>query len=738
MTTHTNTATFAAKAQPLLARGIAVFPCRPNKAPITSNGYKAATTEPDQIEAWGRTYPSALVGVPTGEQGFFVLDIDKGHADGADGFATINQYGWDLPETRTHATQSGGAHMFFKVPDGITIRNSAGKLGPGLDVRGDGGYVIDWSAEGLSVEHGDTIADAPACLLDRLKEIGSVVPAGALPAQSQIIVPPGLLDNDDLSAGIGAPLGLSSDESNRLLAALDPDMGYSDWLTVGQALHHETSGAQAGLDAWVRWSSSGDKFPGPDELAAKWASFGKHNGAAVTMRSVIKMARDNGVILNTTTPNVTGVPVTTNQEDSQAIANLAALPLFDYDRIRKDEAERLGVKVSTLDEAVQAVRNAQKEQDADESYFSVVVPWDAPVDTEALLTEIASAIKRFIVCDTAGLVAATLWCAATWLVDVVHACPILMINAPEKACGKTQMLTVVGKLVPRPVQAAGISPSVLFRLIEKHQPTLLVDEIETVLTKEAEDLRGMVNASHTRDSAYVWRSVPTPDGKDFEPRRFSVFGFKAVAGIRADRLAETVTSRAIVVQLRRKLPYESVQRLRYADPKLFPNLQRKLARWAADNAEVIRNARPDLPEQLSDRDQDNWESLIAIADLAGQRWGSGARTAAVQSCTSSGETSQSVGVELLRDIKDVFDRKGVTRISMQDLLRALCIDDEAPWATWTRGNPMTARQLGRLLSPYGIKSKTMKTDSSAAVKGYEVEDFQQVFERYLYTFTPTL
>src|SRR5690606_3376224 len=181
-------------------------------------------------------------------------------------------------------------------------------------------------------------------------------------------------------------------------------------------------------------------------------------------------------------------------------------------------------------------------KDSHESVFDDVARWDTPVDGAGLLAEMVRAIGQFIVCDGATKVAAALWCTAAWLADSVHASPLLLINAPEKACGKTQLLTVVGKLVPRPAQAAGISPSVLFRMIEKYHPTLLVDEIETVLTKEAEDLRGMVNASHTRDSAYVWRSVPTPDGKDFEPRRFSVFGFKAVAGIRADRLAETVTS----------------------------------------------------------------------------------------------------------------------------------------------------------------------------------------------------
>lgn len=87
-------------------------------------------------------------------------------------------------------------------------------------------------------------------------------------------------------------------------------------------------------------------------------------------------------------------------------------------------------------------------------------------------------------------------------------------------------------------------------MIEAYQPTLFIDETETVL-KDNEDLRGLIDAGHTRDSAYVWRSVAK--GDDFEPKRFTVWSMKAIAGINAIKLAETVTSRAIVFQLRRKL-----------------------------------------------------------------------------------------------------------------------------------------------------------------------------------------
>lgn len=141
----------------------------------------------------------------------------------------------------------------------------------------------------------------------------------------------------------------------------------------------------------------------------------------------------------------------------------------------------------------------------------------------------------------------------------------------------------------------------------------------TVLgAKDTEELRGLLNAGHTRDSAYAWRYVAV--GDDFEPKRFNVFGFKAVAGINAERLSETITSRSIVIHMRKRCAGEPVQRLRHAPPELFETLRSRLARWAEDHAADIGAARPDLPQELDDRSQDNFESLLAVADEAGGRW----------------------------------------------------------------------------------------------------------------------
>src|SRR3712207_2891462 len=124
-------------------RGIPVFPCEPGgKRPLTYNGFWDATTDAPRLSAWWRRWPDANVGVPTGEQsGLLVLDVDS-DAGGPDGLALLERLYGPLPRTAKARTGGGGLHVFFRYPAGELVRNSAGKLGPGLDVRGEGGYVV--------------------------------------------------------------------------------------------------------------------------------------------------------------------------------------------------------------------------------------------------------------------------------------------------------------------------------------------------------------------------------------------------------------------------------------------------------------------------------------------------------------------------------------------------------------------------------------------------------------------
>lgn len=408
----------------------------------------------------------------------------------------------------------------------------------------------------------------------------------------------------------------------------------------------------------------------------------------------------------------------------EAIARLAKLDRLEYDRVRQDEANTLGLsRVSELDKSVKQARNQSTK---DNSPFANIEPCSEPVNPAILLDEISKTIKRFIVLDKHQADIAALWIGGCWFVDVIHTVPIALINAPEKGCGKTQLLTLLSKLAPRAIQLSGISPSVLFRMIEKYQPTLFIDEIETVL-KDNEDLRGLLNAGHTRDSAFVWRSVAA--GDDFEPKRFPVWGMKAIAGINAIKLAETVTSRSIVFELRRKKPDEKVDRLRFAESHLFERLAAQLARFAKDYSSQIRQTRPVLPDELGDRDQDNIEPLLQIAYVAGDHWPDTATQAALKISQAS-QGSQSTATELLGDIQEIFETKRTSKISTADLIETLVSDDEKSWLTHNRGKQLTPRQLASKLRDYGIYSKTIRLGYETA-KGYELEQFTDVFERYL-------
>lgn len=130
----------AGAAQKYALRGWPVFPVVPQgKRPLTAHGLKDATTDARQIGQWWQEHPDANVGVAV-PVGIMVLDVD-GDAGRASLAALEGAHGL-LPPTLTVRTGGGGEHRWFKLPGGQDARCSAGKLGAGLDVRAQGGYVI--------------------------------------------------------------------------------------------------------------------------------------------------------------------------------------------------------------------------------------------------------------------------------------------------------------------------------------------------------------------------------------------------------------------------------------------------------------------------------------------------------------------------------------------------------------------------------------------------------------------
>ena len=413
------------------------------------------------------------------------------------------------------------------------------------------------------------------------------------------------------------------------------------------------------------------------------------------------------------------------ETEAMVIARLSMLKPMDYDRVRKEEAKALGVQVKTLDDMIKASRSEDRE--ANRLPFVDHEPADDPVDPAGLLNEIVAVIRKFVVLDQEQADACALWAVHTHLVEVADTSPILIVNAPERACAKTLLQALMARICYRPLPASNASLSALFRAVEHWGPTILIDEADTFFRDQAE-LAGMVNAGYKR-GGFVLRSEAS--GDSYEPRMFSVYGPKSIAGIALERhLPDATMSRGIVINMRRKLQHETVERMRNADDREFDLLASQIARFAMDHAQQLRLSKPHLPNALSDRCQDNWEPLLAIAACAGPVWLKRATKAALKLSAAS-ESQSSTGNDLLADIKDVFDGTTATKISTADLLTKLVADDEKSWATYNRGKPITPRQLAKQLDAYGIKSKTVRMGPSSTPKGYELAQFDDAFKRYL-------
>lgn len=174
-------------------RGWAVFPCHapgaggvcscrhpdcpsPGKHPRVPTGLHAATTNPATIAAWWRRWPTANVAIRTGAaSGLVVIDIDPPHGGDVSLAGLTAQHPDDVPAVSVR-TGSGGSHIYLAHPGGV-VRNTAGRLGDGIDVRGDGGYVIAPPSRHPSggtyawASSGPTIGTPPAWLVAALQPL---------------------------------------------------------------------------------------------------------------------------------------------------------------------------------------------------------------------------------------------------------------------------------------------------------------------------------------------------------------------------------------------------------------------------------------------------------------------------------------------------------------------------------------------------------------------------------------
>jgi hypothetical protein len=353
-----------------------------------------------------------------------------------------------------------------------------------------------------------------------------------------------------------------------------------------------------------------------------------------------------------------------------------------------------------------------------------------------ILARVAATYRRFVRYPSKyEAVAVALWTAHTWAVQASYTTPYLFFSSAEPESGKTRNLEVAECLVARPWRIVEATEAVLFRKIERDSPTVLYDEVDALWrdgksNDGREGLRAVLNEGYRRGA-----KVPRCVGDGHELVDFSVFGAKAFAGL--GKLPRTIATRSITIRMQKRTKDEPVQPFSIEQtPPALAALRARLDAWVAVVGDELRDARPDMPASLSDRQADIWRPLLALADAAGGGWPELARDAAIALHGHDPAADPSVGVLLLRHVREVFDATASPALHTAALLRSLVDRDDGPWAEWwgadvaaghTKG---PGNRLASILKPYEVAPDQVWAHGSNG-RGYRREWFEDAWKRHL-------
>ena len=252
-------------------------------------------------------------------------------------------------------------------------------------------------------------------------------------------------------------------------------------------------------------------------------------------------------------------------------------------------------------------------------------PLPAPTNGAALL----DALRHTLTASVPNLRAqqadaVTLWTAATHALATWNHAPRLLVRSALPATGKTRLLHAVAATSCRPYRATA-NVSTLHTLLHHTSLTVFVDDADTALSgHNGETLRVLMHAGYHKDGSVT--RVATAGGTVTTTRQ-PVFGMVALASL--GQLPTTLTSRAVVITLRRTNPVRPLPTVPWRNRRLSAELHY----WLTEAQPALDSAPVTTP--LVDRAADVWEPLLRVADHAGHHWPHRARRAALALTTAN-------------------------------------------------------------------------------------------------------
>ena len=329
-------------------------------------------------------------------------------------------------------------------------------------------------------------------------------------------------------------------------------------------------------------------------------------------------------------------------------------------------------------------------------------------------------------------VALALWVIHTHLFKAANYTPYIYVCAPEKGSGKSRVLEIAQMVAHKPFKMDSPSAAAIYA-VANGAFTMHIDEVDTIFGgKKNETARAALNAGFERGGKIIRFSQK----KDKTVIEYNVFCPKLLSGIGS--LPPTIADRSIEIRMERRTTETRLPRFREEDVKAEVAELNEVLTRLHDSQELLALLKPSrlsVPEELSDRQMDISEPLLAIADLAGNGWGTIAREALVELFTADKLADESLGVTLLTDVQTVFGTE--IKLTTVDLLKGLiAMETGSPWAEkWEskmRADQVStcANQLARLLKPYGIAPKQIRFGIKENVKGYKRAAFSKAWTSY--------
>jgi hypothetical protein len=348
-------------------------------------------------------------------------------------------------------------------------------------------------------------------------------------------------------------------------------------------------------------------------------------------------------------------------------------------------------------------------------------------DTAELLKICKRWVRQYVILSEEQAVVLAAWILHTWAFEAAETTPYIHITAPERECGKSRLMETLAGLAFNPVRSGGMTAAALVRCIDAKGPTIFLDEMDTQFggDKEySETMRGILNEGFRRGGRFY-----KADGKNHELRELNAYCPKCFAGI--GKLPETVSSRSIAIEMRRKTDAEEVKPLRQREKEILAQpIRARLQRWKVRGVvSKLEKIRPAVIDSLGDRQNDICEPLLAIGEAAGAAWLRRVTSALVAVHKTISTENVSVGVQLLEDIRSTFTERRAQKIFSKELAGALCEIEGRPWADWNRGCGLNPNDLARQLGKYRIHPQKVSIGTDK-LQGYRAGVFEDAWKRY--------